>query len=147
MVLDRLQAAPGVNPAKSVTPDQMDVLRSLQSDLLRQNALNGGRSAGSNTFQNIATDNLLSSLLPNQLGTFAKDKLGGAIGQVGKLAYSGPNEAIRNRLTDMMLQPDILSQVMARQRAIAGPSALERFLQLPGVEQTLARSVPVAPDQ
>jgi hypothetical protein len=145
--LERLQAAPGVNPAKSITPDQMDVLRSIHADLLRQNALGAGRSAGSNTFQNIATDNILGSLLPGTLGDAVKGKVGGLVGQAGRLAYSGPNEAIRARLTDMMLTPDMLQQALARQQAISGPSALERFLQLPGVEQSFVRTVPVASDR
>jgi hypothetical protein len=145
--LERLQTAPGVSTAKSIAPEQMDALRAIQADLLRQDLLNKGRSMGSNTFQNIATDNILTSLLPGSLGEAVKGKAGGLIGQAGKLAYSGSNEAIRNRLTDMMLTPELLQSVLARQQAISGPTALERLLQLPGVQQSLVRTGPVAADQ
>lgn len=145
--LERLQAAPGVNAAKSLQPEQMDALRAIQADLLRQDLLNKGRSIGSNTFQNISTDNILTSLLPGRLGEAVKGKAGGLLGQAGKLAYSGPNEAIRNRLTDMMLTPDLVQAVLARQQAISAPTALERFLELPGVGQSVVRIGPVASDR
>jgi hypothetical protein len=145
--LERLQAASGVNAAKSLQPEQMDALRAIQADLLRQDLLNKGRSIGSNTFQNIATDNILTSLLPGRLGEAVKGKAGGLLGQAGKLAYSGPNEAIRNRLTDMMLTPDLVQAVLARQQAISAPTALERLLQLPGVGQSVVRIGPVASDR
>jgi hypothetical protein len=145
--LERLQAAPGVNPAKSVTSEQMQVLNSIHADLLRQDLLGAGKSAGSGTFQNISTGNLLESLMPGGLGATVKAKVGTPIGQLGKLAFSSSDEAIRNRLTDMMLTPGLLEQALARQPAISGPSALERFLQLPGVEQSLVRSAPVASDR
>jgi hypothetical protein len=97
--LERLRAAPGVNPAKSVTDDQLRVLRSIHEDLLRQDNLGAGRSAGANTFQNFATDNMLNATIGNSLTRLA-DKLGvsGVVGQVGQLAYNKPNEAIRNKL-------------------------------------------------
>jgi hypothetical protein len=103
--LEAKRAAPGVDPAKSITDDQLSALRAIHDDLLRQSNLGAGRSAGSNTFQNIATDNILSTLLPGSLGPAVTGKIGGVVGQMGKLAYSGPNEAIRNRLVEMMLQP------------------------------------------
>lgn len=146
--LDKFRKAPGVNPAKSITDDQMGTLQAIHDDLLRQDFLNAGRSAGSNTLQNIATDNMLSSLIPGRLGDALRGKIGGPLGQVGRIAYSGPNEAIRNRLTDMMLTPELARAALARQRAISGPSALERFLQLPGVQQPVVRIAPVAsPDR
>jgi hypothetical protein len=105
--LDKLRSAPGVNTAKSITDEQLGVLRALHEDLLRQSNLGAGRSIGSNTFQNIATDNILGTMLPGRLGAAVTGKVGGVLGQVGRLAYSGPNEAIRNRLADMMLQPQL----------------------------------------
>lgn len=151
--LEKLRAAPGVSPAKSVTPEQMQVLQSIQDDLLRQNALGAGRSIGSNTFQNIATGGLLDSLMPGALGGIVKSKIGTGVGQLGKLVYGSSDEAIRSKLTDMMLTPDLLKEVLARQQAVAaqkamaGPGALERLLQMPGVQQPLLRSIPVASDR
>ena len=142
--LDKFRKAPGVHPAKAVTADQLSQLQAIHDDLLRQDFLQAGRSAGSNTFQNIATDNILSSLVPGRVGQALKGKVGGPLGQIGRIAYSGPNEAIRNRLTDMMLTPELAQAALARQQALTGQSALERFLQLPAVEQSLVRIAPVA---
>lgn len=103
--LERSRNAPGTHAAKSIEAGQMEALKAIHADLLRQSTLGTGRSAGSNTFQNIATNNILASLLPGKLGEVAGGKVGGVLGQVGKLAYSGPNEAIRNKLLDMTLDP------------------------------------------
>lgn len=140
--LEKLRKAPGVNPAKSVTQDQLKKLEAIRADLLRQDLLNGGRSAGSNTFQNITTNNILSSFLPGNAGALAQNKLGGAVGQAGKLLYSGADDAIRGQLVDMMLDPELARAVLARQAAIGAPSALERLLANPGVNQPLVRVAP-----
>jgi hypothetical protein len=143
--LERARGAPGVDPAKAITPEQMNTLTAIRDDLLRQNSLSAGRSAGSNTFQNISTNNILANLLPGQLGELATQKAGGVVGQAGRLLYSGPNEAIRNRLVDMMLDPATAEQALARQQAaIGGPSTLERFLQNPAFAQPVLRVAPVA---
>jgi hypothetical protein len=143
--LERARGAPGVDPAKSITPEQMDTLTAIRDDLLRQNSLNAGRSAGSNTFQNISTNNILANLLPGKLGELATQKAGGIVGQAGRLLYSGPNEAIRNRLVDMMLDPATAEQALVRQQsAIGGLSALERFLANPAFAQPVLRIAPVA---
>lgn len=142
--LDKTRAAPGVAPAKSISDEQMATLGAIRADLLRQDALNTGRSVGSNTFQNISTNNILANLLPGRLGTLAEQKAGGVVGQLGRLLYSGPNEAIRNRLVDMLLDPASAEQALTRQQSIAGPSALERLLQSQSVGQPIARIAPVA---
>lgn len=140
--LERARAAPGVDPAKAITPEQMSTLYGIRDDLLRQDALSSGRSAGSNTFQNISTNNILANLLPGRLGALAEQKVGGVVGQAGRLLYSGPNEAIRNRLVDMLLDPASAEQALARQQTIAGPSALQRFLENPTFAQPLLRIAP-----
>jgi hypothetical protein len=143
--LEKARATPGVSPAKSISDEQMGVLNAIRGDLLRQDAVNAGRSAGSNTFQNIATNNILASLLPGKLGSLAEQKVGGVVGQAGRLLYSGPNEAIRNRLVDMLLDPAAAEQALARQQAaIGGRSALERFLENPTFAQPVLRIAPVA---
>lgn len=142
--LERARSAPGVDPAKSITPEQLNMLTAIRDDLLRQNALGAGRSAGSNTLQNIATNNILSTLLPGKVGAIAENKLGGLVGQMGQLLYNKPNEAIRNRLFEMMLDPAAAEQALARQQVIAGPSALERLLSSQAVTQPVARIAPVA---
>lgn len=109
--LEREMKARGASNAKAVTADQLSALVAIRDDLLRQSSVAAGKSIGSNTFQNLATDNILSSMLPGAIGNFAGNKLGAALGQVGRLAYSGPNEAIRNKLVDVMLNPDLAAKV------------------------------------
>jgi hypothetical protein len=145
--LEKQRAAPGFNAAKSVTDEQLSALRSIHEDLLRQDNLGLGRPIGSNTFQNIATDNILNSVAGSTLSRLA-DRLGvaGAVGQVGRLAYSGPNEAIRNRIADLMLSPQMAEPLLQPQ--LGAPNALSRFLTDPRVQQPLYRIGPVlATDQ
>ena len=124
--LEKLRSAPGVNGAKTLDADQLNTLYSLRDDLLRMGKLNAGKSAGSNTFQNIATDNILSSMLPGKAGELAKQKVGGMVGQVGKLLYSGPNEQIRNRLAEMMLEPTMYTGQAVTQ-PVLGMNALSKL--------------------
>lgn len=141
--LGKLRKAPGVSPAKSVTQDQLKKLEAIRQDLLRQDFLNSGRSAGSNTFQNISTNNIMASLLPGGAGRVAQNKLGMVVGQAGKLMYSGADDAIRGKLVDMMLEPELARAVLARQAAMGGPTALERLLLNPQVNQPVVRAAPL----
>lgn len=142
--LEAQMNAPGANPAKSVTQEQMAALTAIRDDLLRQSNLGLGRSIGSNTFQNLATDNILNSIAGNTLTRLA-DKLGvsGAVGQLGRLAYSGPNEAIRNRLADMMLSPQLAAPALSGATQLAAPNALARLMGSSAVQQPIYRSAPV----
>jgi hypothetical protein len=97
---------PGVNPAKSITADQIKALESIRDDLLRQSNVTLGKSFGSNTFQNLATDNMLQSTFGNGLGGWLSGKLGTPLGQVGKFFYSGANDAIKDKMVDMLLNPE-----------------------------------------
>lgn len=105
-------SGPGTDKAKSLSGEQISTLTAIRDDLLRQSKLSAGKSIGSNTFQNLATDNIISTILPGRLGGVAAEKAGGVFGQFGRLAYSGPNEAIRNRLADMMLQPELATNAL-----------------------------------
>jgi hypothetical protein len=132
--LERKMNAPGANPAKSLADDQINVLKNIREDLLRQSNLSAGKSAGSNTFQNIATDNILGTLMPGKMGGIVNNRIGDVLGQVGKLAYSGPNEKIRNVLVDSMLDPAAAQTIMSPvQRQLgpvrAGVNALADYLQ------------------
>lgn len=124
--LERSQNGAGISAAKSIEAAQMQALKAIQADLLRQTALGAGRSAGSNTFQNIATDNILNTFLPGKLGQAVGGKVGGILGQAGKLAYSGPNEAIRNKLADMMLDPALAQSAFQPANPLLGPAG-QRF--------------------
>ena len=109
--LERVRNAPGVHKAKSIDEDQLRTLTAIRDDLLRQDKLGAGKSAGSPTFQNIATDNILAQMMPGKLGGLVNGRVGDVLGQIGKLAYSGPNEKIRNTMVDMMLDPSLLPPV------------------------------------
>lgn len=121
--IEKLQAQPGANAAKSITDSQMDALRNLHLDLQREANSNLGRSAGSNTFQNLAMDNLTNSMLPGPLGRvpFAPEGIGGALGfalggppgaAIGGVAGRGvrgalnsQSPAIEARLIDLLTDP------------------------------------------
>lgn len=123
--LQKAAAAPGVRAQKDITAAQLGTLQTIRDDLLRQSNLAAGKSAGSNTFQNIATDNVMSTMLPGKIGEVVGGKVGGVTGQIGRLMYSGPNEAIRNRLADLMLDPKAAEAAMtaARQPILSGGAA------------------------
>lgn len=121
--IEKMQAQPGANAAKSITDTQLDALRNLQKDLQREANSSLGRSAGSNTFQNLAMDNLTSSMLPGPLGRvpFAPEGIGGALGfalggapgaAIGGVAGRGVRGAINSqspaieaRLIDLLTDP------------------------------------------
>lgn len=131
--ISKQQAKPGVNNAKSVSRQQIDDLTSLRDDLLRQSNLGKGRTVGSATAQNLAFQNVLANALPgkvaNLVGNAGPAGIGSAIGTglgfaaggpigaaagatigggAGKLAgglLRGQNEAIQNRLLDLLLNP------------------------------------------
>jgi hypothetical protein len=110
--LESRMSASGTDPAKALTTNQLNVLKSIRDDLLRKSRTSAGKSAGSNTFQNVATDNIISSVLPGKTGEIVGNKVGGVAGQLGRLMYSGPNEAVRNRLTELMLDPGAAKAAM-----------------------------------
>lgn len=106
--LEKARRKPGVDPAKSITDEQLAGLRAIQDDLLRQDKLGLGRSAGSGTLQNLGVNNLLSTLLPGKTGAAINGKIGTSVAQAGKLVYSGADDKIRNNLIDFMLDPSLL---------------------------------------
>jgi hypothetical protein len=143
--LEKQINAPGINAAKDITSEQLGALKAIKSDLLRADNTSLGKSIGSNTFQNIATDNMLASLLPGPIGDFAQGKVGGVLGQAGKLLYSGPNEAIRNRLVDMALNPQLAEPALSS--SIFGKPAvpqniLMRLVNNPSLRSTIYRAAP-----
>lgn len=129
--VNKLKNAPGVHDAKSLTETQVGALKSIRDDLLRQTNTALGKSAGSNTVQNIASQNLLQSVLPGKAGAFASKikpevaggalgtgigsmvgspTLGGVLGAGGGRVFSevmqAKNAAIQNKLRDILLNPE-----------------------------------------
>lgn len=81
----KLRMADGSNAAKSLTDDHIDGLSALRDDLLRQTNIGLGRSAGSPTAQNLATQNMLNTILPGKAGAFVggvarPEVIGGGVG-------------------------------------------------------------------
>lgn len=101
--IEKLQKARGSNQAKSLTPEQMDVLYRIRDDLLRANRQNLGRSAGSNTRQNFALENILDNALPGPLRALQNPM--GRLGKVSKVIYGSADDEIRNRLIEGLLNP------------------------------------------
>jgi hypothetical protein len=119
--LEVQRAAPGVSNAKAIAEGKLRTLYDIRDDLMRQTNSGLGRSAGSSTYQNLATDNILGNLLPGKLGGWVTGKVGDVVGQVGKLAYSGANEKIRNSLLDMMLDPTLAERAMSARPGLPHP--------------------------
>lgn len=104
----KLRSKPGANPAKQLDDEQITALKNIRDDLLRQANLNLGTSRGSNTFQNIATNNLLETMLPGEAGKILKSRISTPVAQIGQVLYNKPNEAIRDKFVEALLNPDIV---------------------------------------
>lgn len=130
--IEKQQRLPGVNEAKSVSADQIGALRAIRDDLLRQSNSGAGRSVGSNTFQNLATNNILENALPGPVRALAggtNGPVGTLAGKVGNWIYGGANENIQNRLLQMLLDPQLGTQALqnvggAQAAGAAGGNAL-----------------------
>lgn len=106
--ITKQRGAKGANDAKAVSAEQLEILRNLRDDLLRSANSGAGKSIGSNTFQNLATNNILENALPGPVRALTggtSGPIGSLAGKVGNLVYGGANEAIQNRLLEMLMQP------------------------------------------
>lgn len=134
--IDKLRRAPGANEAKSISEEQLAGLQNLHKDLQREANSSRGMAIGSNTFQNLATNQLLDSIAPGKvgatigalspattgaaLGYALGGPVGGGIGgvagqQIGGMlsrAMNAQGPEIEARLIDQLLNPknaDILA--------------------------------------
>lgn len=82
--ITREQQKPGANDAKAITQGQLSGLYRLQEDLQREANSALGKGIGSNTFQNLATNNLIDSMLG---GTGSKAVTTGPAAVGGALGY------------------------------------------------------------
>ncbi|ATF86877.1 glucosaminidase domain-containing protein [Burkholderia gladioli] len=131
--ITKQQAKPGSNPAKAVSSQQIDELTALRDDLLRQSNVGKGQSIKTTTAQNLAFQNVLANALPARaanlmgsvgpagfgsaigtglgfaaggpIGAAAGATIGGGVGKVAGGLLQGRNEAIQNRLIDLLLDP------------------------------------------
>lgn len=141
---DTAKEATGLKNAtlKSLLSDeQYSALQAIKDDLIRESNQGLGKSAGSNTFQNLATNNILENA-GGKLLSSAADRTGiaGIIGQVGKLAYGNSNEAIRDRLINLLLNPQ--NAVLKEPERIQASNKLMELLRNQG-GQAVTRAAPI----
>jgi len=123
----------GKNKAKSLDFEQLSTLRAIRDDLQRQGKVGLGKSLGSNTVQNLVSQNMIESVLPGKLGLLASHLPGGSLssaagGAIGGLTGGVPgavlgmaagkgagqiwndllnkqNESVKNALIERLLNP------------------------------------------
>lgn len=155
--IEKLRGSNGANEAKSLSDEQLAMLKNLQTDLQREAHSSRGMAIGSNTFQNFATNQLIDTMMPGKLVAVAPvtpGAIGGALGyalggNVGAgigaiagqqaagvagraMAAQGPE--IEARLIDYLLNPRGAEVLRAG-----------RASQTPAMDALLRRATPVAP--
>ncbi len=127
--LDKIaQKATGFKGAKAdkvFTPDQLAVLQAVNGDLAKKAASESvGKSAGSNTVQNLASQNILGELTKSTGRDFGNFGLLGRLARMLDTPYKlfGAPDEIRGKLAQLMLNPNsaeskaILARIPAAQR-------------------------------
>lgn len=130
----------GAELRKTLAPDQLDMLRKLAADLnASQTAANAGRAVGSNTVQNLAGAQMLTSTLGQTVGGSAPVQ--SAVGRVLQLPYGMANTQIQDRLGAALLDPQEAARLM---ELASRPGAVQRLFQYaPAVPQVAYRAAPV----
>lgn len=163
--IDRAQQQPGANAAKSITDDQYNGLKALQADLQRESNSNLGMGRGSNTFQNLATNQLIEALgsggvmraaAPSSLGAGLGYLAGGPVGAamggtVGGTIGNMVGNAMRNqapdveaKLINLLLNPEGAAYLRGAQSGVA-PAADNALLQRGVVQGGAAVAAPSVP--
>ncbi len=97
--------------SQTLSAEQLDTLRKVAADLnASQLANNAGRAVGSNTVQNLASNNLMMSLLGPKIGQSAGAQ--SALGRVLQLPYGASNKIIQEKLGEALLDPAKAEQLM-----------------------------------
>lgn len=127
--IEKLRKAPGANEAKDLSDEQLNGLKALHADLQREANSGKGMARGSNTFQNLATNQLIEAMgagggtvagavTPAAIGTglgylvggpagaaiggVAGNALGGAVG--GAMRAKAPD--VEAKLINLLLNPN-----------------------------------------
>jgi hypothetical protein len=129
--IEKLRGQSGINPAKSLSQGQIDALGAIRDDLRRAGNSAKGKAIGSNTFQNLATNNLMAQMLPGSgsnvlhnivnpqsmgatagagtgflFGGLPGAGVGGLVGErLGKgvnMLMNAKNDAIQNKLIELL---------------------------------------------
>lgn len=108
--IEKAQAAGGANAAKSIPDDVMGKLQAIRADLQREGNSSLGKSIGSNTFQNLATNNIAAGaglpLAALNLGAGGNPLV--SLATYGlKKAYGAKNDAIMDALVNRLLTPQM----------------------------------------
>ena len=122
------QALPGPRAAKNIPQGTIDQLQALQTDLLRANNSLLGKSVGSNTFQNLATNNLLGRISPAMaLLELPHNPLLAVATGAGRALYNSKNDAILDALSGKLLDPTAGAAAFTP----SPPGFVNRLLQVP----------------
>ncbi|MFT4267917.1 MAG: hypothetical protein QM586_11970, partial [Xenophilus sp.] len=122
--LNNILKREGDELAKKLTPEQLQVLRNVQADLNAATlASTAGKAVGSNTVQNLASDQALQGLL-GRVGTSTAAR--SLVGALLKFPYARAGEQIEERLGHAMLNPLAARALMER---AARPSIMDRLRQ------------------
>lgn len=141
--LNNLMKNEGQDLMKKLAPDQIDLLRRLAADLnASQLATNAGKAAGSNTVQNLASNNILQSTLGNKLG--GSTPATAILGRVMQLPYGHANKQITEQLGAALLDPQEAARLMQNP---AAQSAIARLFDQSGARALSYRAAPVVAAQ
>lgn len=116
-----------------MTPDQLNTLYAIRDDLMRKTAANDlGRGVGSNTFQNLAMENLSREAgIPSMLSAVSRfipsaNTVAAGLKTAASTATQGYEQQMRNRLADVLLNPQLTAKVM---EAANDPGKFAKLLQ------------------
>ena len=103
---------------KALAPEQLDILRRVSADLnASQIASNTGRAVGSNTLQNMAQNQVLTSALGKTIG--ASSPATATLGRLLQLPYGTANKQIQEKLGNALLDPKEAARLMRDPQANA----------------------------
>ncbi len=127
---------PGAKLANVMTPDQMASLTGIAKDLSRRSATEDAmRGIGSNTAQNLATQNVMSQMF-GPLGlpqSFGQSLIGNAmtvpyLGGLLEFGAKGAESAVQKELAAALLDPKKAAALMLKARTANAPPGLLGYL-------------------
>lgn len=125
--IQKQQQLPGVPKAKWVTDDQMNQLLALRNALRMEAARGTGKPINSTTFQNLATNSMVSRIAGNPLTNILLGQTASP-GLVGALAGEGMRAVTNSQL--------------ARSEAMVKEAVLERLLNFSGKGEATLKATP-----
>lgn len=136
--------SPEASDLKSITQSQLDALKTIKADLERRSRILLGKSAGSDTVQNISVGNMLNNLLPGGEAGMVGSRVSPLLKQAGKMLYSGPDKSILSEIEQMLLYPELYASANAARQTVPSNNALSRALGNSALEQYFYQVAPSA---